>query len=171
MVCMFTGHRPSTLPFGYRESDGRCQMLKVVLRHLIEEQIEAGVDTFITGMAQGTDTYAAEAVLTLKQAYPTVRLIAVLPCRGQTARWPRGAVERYERILKACDEVILLQEDYTADCMQRRNRHMVSLADACIAVWNRRPSGTGGTVRLAREKGIPVTVLDPISFEVERPRE
>ena len=46
---------------------------------------------------------------------------------------------RDERLLSLCDEVTVLQERYTAECMQKRNEYMVGKTDYVIAVWNGKP--------------------------------
>lgn len=66
--CCFTEHRPNSLPFGYNEHEESCVKLKAILTDTIEKQItENGVTHFISGMAMGVDTFAAEAVLKLKE--------------------------------------------------------------------------------------------------------
>ena len=54
----------------------------------------------------------------------------------------------------------VLNETYAPGCFHQRNRYMVDKADCVIAVWDGTPGGTGYTVAYAREKGVPVTVLD-----------
>lgn len=69
--CAFTGHRPQSLPFGFDESDERCIALKSAMQERIVALIEnEGVTHFITGMALGVDTFAAEIVLQLKSKRP-----------------------------------------------------------------------------------------------------
>ncbi len=53
--------------------------------------------------------------------------------------------ERYFDIASKCNKETLIQNHYTADCMQKRNRYMVDQAEYIIAVWDGRPSGTGNT--------------------------
>ena len=68
-VCMFTGHRPKGLPFGYNERDSRCKKLKKALKKLILNKIQnENVTTFLSGMALGTDMFAAEIVLDSKES-------------------------------------------------------------------------------------------------------
>ena len=70
LKCAFTGHRPQNLPFRFDETDERCLRLKVELRKLIVQMIEQkNVTHFISGMALGIDTYAAEMVLDLKSYF------------------------------------------------------------------------------------------------------
>ena len=61
-VCAFTGHRPEKLDM-QEESDEKCVMLKFKLRAEIEYAISEGYTAFISGMARGIDTWAAEAVI------------------------------------------------------------------------------------------------------------
>jgi len=166
-ICCFTGHRPQNLPFRFDEQDARCVRLKQILQKEIERQItENGVDAFISGMAIGTDLYAAELVLTLKAVYPHLRLEAAIPCTSQADKWSEALQRRYRKLLTRCDVKTLLQREYDRDCMQKRNRYMVDASDTVIAVWDGRPSGTGQTVRYALEQGKTVTVIDPVTFRV-----
>ena len=43
---------------------------------------------------------------------------------------------------------------------------MTEHADSVIAVWDGSKSGTGNTVRFALKRGLPVTILDPITLKV-----
>ena len=167
VVCMFTGHRPKGLPFGYNEKDGRCKKLKKVLEKLIVSKIkEENITAFLSGMALGTDMFAAEIVLKLKRKFHDITLTAVLPCRTQAARWNKEAVVRYEDILTKCDKVIVLQEEYSPNCMNKRNLYMVEHSDCVIAVWSGAEGGTANTIRFATKKHLPVTVIDPTTLEV-----
>lgn len=160
-TCAFTGHRPQSLPFHNDENDARCKRLKSLLRTVIEKQIYDGVTHFISGMALGTDTFAAEIVLELKKQYPNITLEVALPCETQARYWNEEDRDRYYSIIEQCDKETLLQKHYTTDCLFRRNRYMVDNADVLIAVWNGRPSGTGKTVACAKEQGKEVYIIDP----------
>ena len=62
-ACAFTGHRPSKFPWRYDETDSRCVALKEELTGQITKLAEAGVTDFFSGMAEGTDTVNAGAIL------------------------------------------------------------------------------------------------------------
>ena len=161
-VCMFTGHRPKGLPFGYNERDSHCKKLKKVLKKLILKKIKIeNVTSFLCGMALGTDMFAEEIVLELKRKFRNITLTAVLPCRTQAARWNKEAIARYELILAKCDKIIVLQDEYTPSCMHKRNSYMVEHSDCVIAVWSGIEGGTANTIHFATERHLPVTVLDP----------
>lgn len=68
LTCAFTGHRPQRLSFGFNEADRRCGQLKAALWTEIAALLKNGVSRFLSGMAQGVDTYAAEIILDLKHA-------------------------------------------------------------------------------------------------------
>lgn len=166
-VCMFTGHRPKGLPFGYNERDNRCKKLKKALKKLITHKIkEENTTNFLSGMALGTDMFAAEIVLELKRKYRDITLTAVLPCRTQSARWNEESIARYEHILNKCDKVIILQEEYTPSCMHKRNLYMVEHSDCVIAIWSGIEGGTANTIRFAIERHLPITVLDPTTLRI-----
>ncbi len=158
--CCFTGHRPSKLPWGMDEDDPRCYDLKQELAARLEGVYEAGYRHFICGMAAGCDLYFAEAVLALRSEHPEVTLEAAIPCAGQADSWPRELRERQEALVAACDEVSLLQRDYSPGCMQRRNRYMVEHSSLLLAVYDGMPGGTMNTILLARRSGLRVITIE-----------
>ncbi len=165
-TCCFTGHRPQKL--GYGENSIQCDELKNKLSELIRELIEKeGVTHFISGVALGVDTYAAEIVLSLKAQYPYITLECAIPCETQAIKWNERDRDIYYDILSKCDKETLLQQKYTADCMQRRNEYMVDNSDFVIAVWNGQPSGTGNTVKYAQQNSKSIFLIEPKTMEIK----
>ena len=157
----FTGKRPQKLPWRFNETDPRCVRLKEALRREIVKAIERGYVHFISGMALGADTFAAECVLSLKKDYPHITLEAAVPCRFQAAKWNDADKARYVSLLARCDAVNVLQEAYTATCMQERNRYMVDKSSLLIAVYDGSGGGTGSTVKYAGSVGCQTVILPP----------
>ena len=153
MICVFTGHRPEKLPWGYNEADSRCLALKVMLSRAVEKMADTGVDTFCCGMARGCDMYFAEAVMDEKTRRPNLRLEAWLPCLSQADRWALDDRKRWERLLTGCDRVLVLEPVYSSGCMLRRDMAMVDQAQLLLSVWDGSAGGTGWTVSYARRKG------------------
>lgn len=145
-ACSFTGHR--TIPVAHR--DMVAVRLNDTLVHLIEKK---GVDTFIAGGALGFDTTAALAVLSLKNVYPSIKLILAIPCENQTKGWSDKAVALYNDIMKKADEVIYTGKEYTSGCMHVRNRFMVDNSEYCVAYKTRESGGTAYTYKYALEQG------------------
>ena len=162
MTCCFTGHRPQDLGFapgGAEETALKNRIAGETLRLITEQNVRH----FISGMALGVDTYAAQAVLKLRELYPDVTLECALPCKGQDRRWKKADRDEYARILSAADKVMLLQEEYTPFCMQLRDAYMVENADIVLAVWNgRRTGGTAYTVNCARKRGRTIIVIPTV---------
>lgn len=59
-----------------------------------------------------------------------------MPCKGQELKWKPEQQKRYSHLLKECDEVIVLQDHYTADCMNKRNKYMVENSSVVIVCNN-----------------------------------
>ena len=124
--------------------------------------IQQGVTTFISGMAQGVDLWAAREVLRQKAENPMLRLIAAQPCADQAQRWPQAARREYEDILAVCDERFCLYERYTHSCMMERNLWMVDRSGILLAVYDGSAGGgTAATVRYAQSKQREIWLLDP----------
>ena len=148
-TCCFTGHRE--LPAGW----GRWTLTKK-LEQAIIEQIEKGIRFFGAGGARGFDTLVAQTVLKLKQKYPDIKLILVLPCLTQTRGWPIEDVEQYERIKAKADKVVYTSLEYKKGCMFKRNRHLVDNSSVCICYLIKDSGGTAYTASYAKKQGVKV---------------
>ena len=165
--CAFTGHRPRKFPWGYNEADTRCVALKKALAEQITRLVDAGYTDFFSGMAEGTDAWAALAVLALKKENPALRLHCLLPHEGQADKWSNSARERYHSILEQADSVEYMSRAYYDGCMLDRNRRLVESASLLLAIYNGvRRSGTGATVNYARKMGREIIVIDPITQHI-----
>lgn len=97
---------------------------------------------------------AAKTVLELKQQYPQIRLILVLPCVDQIHGWKQYDIDEYERIKSLADKVVYTSRAYTSGCMHKRNRHLVDHSSLCICYLTRASGGTAYTVRYAASKNL-----------------
>ena len=147
-TCCFTGHRH--LP--KEKLPGIVRRLEAVVENLIAQ----AVIYYGCGGAIGFDLLAGETVLKLKKKYPQIRLIMVLPCVGQDKKWRQPDKDRYRMLLDACDKVVYVQREYDADCMLKRNRHLVDHSGVCVAYFVRLQSGSGYTVSYAQSKKVSV---------------
>ena len=48
--------------------------------------------------------------------------------------------------------------------MNDRNKYMVDHSAVVIAVWNGKPSGTGNTIRFAKERGCKIKIINPEDY-------
>ena len=155
--CCFSGHRPAKLPWGANERDPRCIALKERIHDAVSDAIAQGYTNFLCGMAQGCDLYFAEEILYQKSLHTGITLEAVIPCLTQAEGWPREDRERYARILAAADLETVIQNEYSATCMQRRNRYMVDHSSLLITAHGGIPGGTRNTVLYAMQRGLDIT--------------
>ncbi len=147
--CCFTGHRPQKLR---RPIDD----IKVDLENEILKAVADGYTTFITGMAYGTDIWAGNIVVRLKDRFPDLKLIAAVPFPGFPERWDDEWKEKYENLLSSADLVKIIAQDYSPAVFQRRNEWMVDRSSRVIAVYNGQPSGTRNTINYAKKNAVPV---------------
>ncbi len=167
--CAFTGHRPAKFPWKYDEEDSRCVELKAALARQIEILAAAGVTDFFSGMALGTDTWAAMAVLALREKNPSVKLHCVLPCEGQEGTWPAAAQTRYRYILSRADTVEYVSHTYHPKCMLDRNRRLINCASILLAVYNgEQRGGTAATIRFARKADRKIIMIHPITLRITK---
>jgi len=142
--CAFSGHRRELEEFD-------AELLERVIKNLIL----SGVDEFYCGMAMGFDLVAAESVLALKRKYP-VKLVACIPCEGQSDAYSEHDKIRYNRILNGCDEQIFINTRYFNGCMQARDRFMVDNSSVLVCFLRKDDGGTYYTVSYAKKKSLKI---------------
>ena len=161
-TCAFTGYRPSKMPWGGDESDARCAEFKFRLREALEYLIGRGYANFLSGGALGFDQMAAEIVLSLREKYPWVRLVMVIPFDGQADRWTPAQRRRWLDIIEASDQVVHISHGYDRGVFFRRNHYLVERADLLLAAYDGQPGGTAATVAYARDRGVRVARITPV---------
>lgn len=148
----FTGHR-------HIDSEETAKRLYNVLELLAEQ----GADTFCAGGASGFDMLAAQTVIRLKEEYPWITLVLILPCppEEQSASFNEQNRSLYYKLLGEADRVETISSSYTKDCMKKRNQRLIDLADICVCYYDpaRTNTGTGQTVRMAEKKDIEIINL------------
>ena len=146
-VC-FTGHR-----------EIRHENCEKILYSTIENLITKGYRFFGAGGARGFDSLAAKTVLTLKETYPHIHLILVLPFDHQyTAEtgWSREEVEAYEKYKQLASKVVILENGYSRGVYYRRNEHLVNFSSVCISYQYKNTGGTAYTTNYANKKGLQI---------------
>lgn len=151
MVCCFTGHRH--IPVG-EVADIRSRLLET-----IEALVKQGVTEFRAGGALGFDTMAAMAVLQVRDKYPDISLVLILPCKDQDKSWREVDKLRYQEIIAHADKVQVLAEHYYRGCMFVRNRALVDGSDFCIAFLRENAGGTKMTVTYAEKQHLQIINL------------
>ena len=143
--------------------------MKEVLASQISALAEQGVTDFLSGMAQGVDLWCAQIVLDLRKTNPALKLHAILPCEGQERKWTASAQEHYRSILAQANEVIYVGQEYSRNCMLKRNRCLVDHSSILLAVYNGTyQSGTGMTVRYAQRLKREIIIIDPTACDISK---
>lgn len=166
-ACAFTGHRPHKLPWRGNEAAPACVALKEVLAAQIDALVNNGYMEFLSGMAEGTDIWAAQAVLALREKHPAMKLHCILPCFDQSVKWAASSRERYRSVLEQANSIIFVNRENKKNCMLERNRFLVSHAAVVLAVYNgEKRGGTAATVRYARKLGRELIIIEPSTLTV-----
>lgn len=140
MACV-TGHRE--LPAD------KLDYVRRELRREIEQAISDGFTIFLSGFADGTDLIFADIVAGIKESNPSVFLEAAIPYRARL----KSKNPEFQRLIKECDKVHIICEDYSPDCFKKRNVFLVGRALRVISVFNgQSKSGTAQTRRLAQRE-------------------
>lgn len=140
-VCCFTGPRLHKLNFRNGEEGAECTNLKNKILKETETAYNRGCREFICGMAEGSDVFFAEAVITLKQKYKDIILHTVLPYNHNGEDRSEEEKIRFTNIIEQADIKECLKDTYSRGCFYERNRYMVDKSDLIIAVY----SSSGGT--------------------------
>lgn len=151
--CCFTGHRPEKL-------NASEEKIKAELKSEIEMAIQEGYTEYLTGMARGTDLWAAEIVLDLRRENAQIKLICAIPFEGVERRWSEHWKELYRNICDGADQVHVIGKGYSHSIFQIRNEWMVQHSSRVIAVYNGSPGGTKNTINYAKRQGIPVRIIE-----------
>ena len=157
----FSGYRKEKIKLTETDADYTSVRERIVRRTasavlLLRDQ---GYNTFLCGMATGFDLWAGLAVLSLKNQLTDLRLIAVVPYRGQAKGFPYEFKELYSKVLAAADCRVCLHQNFTRSCFHERNRAMLDHASALVCYYDGQSGGTAYTVDLARKRDMTILNL------------
>ena len=152
-TCCFTGHRELKEPL--ERLEGRVW-------RTTETLIQEGYRYFGAGGARGFDALAARVVLRMKERYPHIHLIMVLPFPEQYEYefgWGNREIEEYHMLQAGASKVVCLQRGYSRGCYYARDRHLVDQSSVCVAYQYKQTGGTAYTTQYARTRGVKVLWL------------
>ncbi len=153
--CCFTGYRPEKFPFSLEKDIKQLNVFENKLYSAVFSLPKEGVTKFYCGMAEGFDIIAAEAVLDLRESIKDtiIELVAVIPFKDQSKGFKKGWKERYDKILKLADKVVILSDKYFNGCFAKRNCYMVDNSDIVLTYFDGKAGGTGSTLNYAKKLG------------------
>lgn len=155
MIIAVTGHRPDKLNDEYSLSGPVSLRIKKTLQGVINR---LKPDTMISGMALGVDMIWA--LLAIENNIP---LIAAIPCKDHSSKWPISSRNLYDSILANPLVTIHMvsEEAYDNVCMQRRNEWMVNNCDLLVGIWDRTSGGTANCIKYAIDSKKPHIIFEP----------
>ena len=157
-VCTFTGHRPQKFPWQFDESDVRCLKLKQQLKTAVEQAIADGYDYFIAGGALGLDMWAAEEVLTQKNAHEIALEIAK-PFNSYNDKLYGEYQKRQQHIIANAGKItVVAEKNNWKKAYMLRNQYMIAQSTRLIVAYNEEESnsGTAQTMRMAEKAGLEI---------------
>lgn len=168
-ACSFTGYRAEKLPWA-DENSKQAEDFKMQLCIEICQKIKAGCTTFYSGMCNGVDIIAGEMVLELKETFPHIKLIAVIPYEEFASSWSEEWRERYFNLLVKVDDEVLLNYKYKTNCFKQRNEYLVKHAGHLIAVQNYEDvfSGTMQAIKMARFRNRNIVMIEPSNLGIKK---
>ena len=111
-------------------------------------------------MARGTDIWAGEIVLKLRNEGFPVKLICASPFPGFDRSLADDWKQRYRQLSDAADQIQFVSPAYRPSCFRVRNEWMVNRSALVIAVYNGTRGGTNNTIKYAQKCGVSVSIID-----------
>lgn len=148
-TCCVTGHRE--IPAEKRA------YVEAALREEVTAAIADGYTHFLSGFAQGVDLIFAAIVAEEKERCPDLFLEAAIPYAGRL----KAKDALFQTLIRSCNGMKVICQEYTPNCYMNRNRYMVSESQRVIAVYDGRESGgTLFTLRDAHCQGREIRMIE-----------
>lgn len=143
-IVSFTGYRRSkiisTQPF---TSEGDIfEEISARLETTIKALYLRGCRTFISGMSEGFDLLAAQAVLKIREEAKDIRLVLAIPFNKQDERYSDEDRRLYYEIYAAADEIKIIAEEYHERVFLDRNDYMLENSSILVSYYNGLRGGT-----------------------------
>lgn len=159
ITCCFTGPRPPRLPADGDEASAEIIRLKEQLSDAVEQAYEEGYRGFISGMADGFDLFAAEAVIELKRYRPDAELFAAFPCEASPKNHNTENRLRIAEIMQNVSEAYFVCKEHIFGCELKRNVYMAENSSRIIGYYDGFSRGTAHCWHCAEEHGLELVNL------------
>ncbi len=183
-VCI-TGHRRSKIIPYKNNSKLTYSAIRLMLYRYIDMAIEAGYESFISGLASGTDLWSAEYVIMKKHRNQNIKLLAVMPFLKHAEFMNNSDRSALAEVEKNADYLVTVNENpdicygkhisanSSPTLYRDRNYYMVDHSSAVIAFVNNNDSqysGTAQTLNYAYRNGRKIRSfsMDTISEIIEK---
>ncbi len=151
----FTGYRAQKIQRSSNDPNV-MEKTKEELFKTIKALHDEGYTSFLSGMAEGFDLAAAQAVLQLRDECPDVELIAVIPFKGQDAQYSEEDKAKYKFIMENADAIVSTSEDYYKEAFFKRNDYLLDHCGMVVCYYDGQRGGTMYTYNRAKKRGLPI---------------
>lgn len=156
------GHRPPEI--GGYEANPTTEYIGSQLSKILSAKAEVDPElVVVSGLRLGVETIAAEVALSLG-----LPVVAVLPFPNPDVRWPKAQRARFDTLIQAASEVVILEQKIPADnaavrgSLARRDGWLIRNVASAILVWRQElPVFRRLAASLQDHLGDEVWVLDP----------
>ena len=144
-TCSVTGHRTLKKGFDREKLDEK-----------FKELISKGYRYFLCGMALGFDTECFLSLERLRERYKDIKIVAVVPCSDQAAKFSQKEKAEYNRMLSSADLIAAEKRTYFKNCMIIRNDFLAENCSYLLAYFDgvSKKSGTYYTLSRAKKLGV-----------------
>lgn len=154
ITCCFTGPRFPRLPCGGNEDSDEIILLKNRILEAVENAYGDGFRNFISGMAEGFDLFAAEAVICLMDKYPDIKLFAAFPCASSPNNHSAAICKRIKKIMNRASGCSFVCKEHIFGCELSRNIYMVESSSMIIGYYDGFSKGTAHCWHCAEDRGL-----------------
>lgn len=126
-----------------KELVGSLDAINIKLDEKIEMLHGKGYTTFMSGMTEGFDMMAAQAVIRAKAKYTDIRLVVVCAFVGQELSYNSSDRLWYKDILNAADDVVFTSETYHGRAFFVRSDYLLAKSNFLICFYD----GAPGTIK------------------------
>lgn len=158
-VAFTTGYRTEKL-FCNVEDKNLLNVIYTELYRLVSKLYQQGYTHFYSGMSEGIDMLAANAVLDFKEEHPDVRFVAVIPFKGQQEQYSTTGKNDYQSICTEADEIVTLADEFTGnDLYLQRNNYLLENCSTMVCYRDGQCDVMVYTYNRAEKAGIPIINL------------
>ncbi|WP_456278620.1 DUF1273 domain-containing protein [Bacillus sp. AK128] len=141
-VLAITGYKSFELGIFQKDHKG-IQYIKKALHKRLIPLIEEGLEWIIVSGQMGTELWAAEVIIELKEKYP-IQLAILTPYLEQESKWNEGNKEMYGWILSQADFVdsITKRPYENPGQLKVKNQYIVQKSDGLLAFYDDEKKGS-----------------------------
>lgn len=146
----FTGY-PTSLITYFKNDPNLLTAISKKVEIIIRRLYQCGYTTFLSGMEEGFDTIASEAVLKLKQELPEIRLIAVIPFMEQ-----EPFLNHNPAFYNGTDKVIYTSDADHPKALLMRNKYLLANCSQVVCYYDGQHGDTERVVNDAVRLKLPI---------------